>query len=747
MTAKLGVEIRILGIRHHGSGSCLRMLRALEDFEPEVICVELPPETGFHLPELLEPSNSAPLAFLLYHAQKPEQCYYLPLADFSPEYQAVRFGLSRGIDVRAMDMPAAHMLLSHQFKGREAGVLDDDQIFMIRDPLGYLAKSQGYEDSEVWWTQYFEHWTDHAQLFDMILQLMAELRKLSKGSDDEETLIREKFMRECIRKCLKEGFQKIAVVCGAWHGPVLTLPYLKKTEKESIRALKSVPVSCTLIPWSYERLMLNRSYSAGILSPSWNESLYRMPEAPISHWMSQAARAFREYGYQAGTAEIIDAERMAYNLSLLRGMPAPGIEELRDALISTLGQGDAGRVNLLAGKIFTGSRIGKISLERTELPMVTAFKKQLKILNLLLYWEESNDQVLKLDLRKSNHLEKSRLIHQSRLLQLDWAVEMPLSISAQGTFHEHWKFNWSPELEVQLIRSATLGNQIEEVILRMISEKLDKRSEDIALLGELLEHALKAGMDQLFEDLAQKIRELCLEVEDTERLALLLRPLIAGLSYGNLHGYSTAHCQNLISLILPRLVYNFGPQCVNIQLERAQKMVQVFYLIHSYFFHFQDEDLRLGWRDQVLKFRADTATHPLLRGRASFVAIDEGWISHSELGLSLLQECDPVSGAQPAARWIEGFLIGANAFYLLRDELIEILDNWVVNLSEEDFKEVLPLLRRSFSQVSYSENLRIFGKIRKLEAKENAPVVSWVLREELAEKALSHFQSWLLSSS
>lgn len=741
------VEIRILGIRHHGSGSCLRMLRALEDFQPDAICVELPPETAYQLQELVEPSNAAPLAFLLYHAQKPEQCYYLPLADFSPEYQAVRYGLSNGIEVRPMDMPAAHMLLGHQFKGREAGVLDEEQISMIRDPLGYLARSQGYEDSEMWWTRYFEHWTEHGALFEVILQLMTQLRKISKGSDDEETLIREQFMRKTLRKCLDDGHQKIAVVCGAWHGPVLTLPMLEKTKKESIRVLKTIPVSCTLIPWSYERLMLNRSYSAGILSPSWNESLYRMPQSPISHWMSQAARTFRDCGYQAGTAEIIDAERMAYNLSLLRGLPAPGIEELRDALISSLGQGDPIRVNLLAGKIFTGTRIGKISLDRTELPMVTAFKNQLRNLGLLPYWEEETDQVLKLDLRKSKHLEKSRFIHQSRLLQLEWADEVPLTISAQGNFHEHWRFRWSPELEVQLIRAATLGNQVEEVVLRVISDKLDRRTEDMSLLGELLEHALKAGMDQLFEDLAQKIRELCLEVEETERLALLLRPLISGLSYGNLHGFSTSHCQNLISLILPRLVYNFGGQCGGIQVEKAQKMVQVFALINSYFYHFQDEELKAGWKDQVLRFRTDPATHPILRGRASFVAIDEGCISEEELGNSLRLECDPAAGAIPAARWIEGFLIGSSAFYLIREELIRILDVWVADLGEEDFKEVLPLLRRSFSQVSYAENLRIFTKIRKLEEKDHAPAIQWKLREELAEKTIGHYRSWLGSSS
>ena len=49
-------------------------------------------------------------------------------------------------------------------------------------------------------------------------------------SPDVREAQREAFMRQSIRAALREGFQRIAVVCGAWHAPALepaTMPPAK----------------------------------------------------------------------------------------------------------------------------------------------------------------------------------------------------------------------------------------------------------------------------------------------------------------------------------------------------------------------------------------------------------------------------------------------------------------------------------------------------------------------------------------
>ena len=135
-------------------------------------------------------------------------------------------------------------------------------------------------------------------------------------------------MRKVIGETLNLGVKRIAIVCGAWHGPVLTMDAVKSKKAEKIKKLKAVPIKCALIPWSYERLILNRSYSAGIESPVWSEALFKNPDTAIAYWMSKAAELLRQYEFNVSTAEVIDAQRLADQLAGLRDLPLPGIDEL-----------------------------------------------------------------------------------------------------------------------------------------------------------------------------------------------------------------------------------------------------------------------------------------------------------------------------------------------------------------------------------------------------------------------------------
>ena len=78
-------KIQFYGIRHHGPGSALRLRSALEDWEPDLILIELPAD-GQNLLDAFDPSDmQPPVAILFYDPQKFTNAAYFPFAPFSPE--------------------------------------------------------------------------------------------------------------------------------------------------------------------------------------------------------------------------------------------------------------------------------------------------------------------------------------------------------------------------------------------------------------------------------------------------------------------------------------------------------------------------------------------------------------------------------------------------------------------------------------------------------------------------------------
>lgn len=252
------VMLHIFGIRHHGPGSARSLRQALESLKPDIILVEGPPDAEEVLPLLTHEEMEPPVALLIYVSDEPQRAVYYPLAVFSPEWQALHYGLQRKIPVRFMDLPQAHQL-----------AMDNEDEHGIRiDPLSYLAEAAGYSDSERWWEHLVETRRDSRELFDGILEMMTVLRESIVHDEiqgPKSEMLREAFMRQTIRAAERDGFQRIAVVCGAWHAPALAAlrnPHSAIRSKEDAALLKGLPkvkVQATWVPWTYGRL----SYSSG----------------------------------------------------------------------------------------------------------------------------------------------------------------------------------------------------------------------------------------------------------------------------------------------------------------------------------------------------------------------------------------------------------------------------------------------------------------------------------------------------
>ncbi len=307
----------LFGIRHHGPGSARSLLNALENLQPDCILIEGPPEADGLLPLALHPEMQVPVALLVYAPDEPQRAVYYPFAEFSPEWQAIRYGLQHGIPLRFMDLPVSLSFARDKAREQErereqeqatpealadeapadespddsdpmpastapiAPAADETQRAIRRDPLTLLAEAAGYTDSERWWEHMVEERRDSSELFAAINEAMTALRQavettapgeVSAGQGREQ--LREAYMRKSLRQAQKDGFGNIAVVCGAWHVPALQVLPAAKTDNDLLKGLPKLKTTATWVPWTYERLSNGSGYAAGVTAPGWYAHLW-----------------------------------------------------------------------------------------------------------------------------------------------------------------------------------------------------------------------------------------------------------------------------------------------------------------------------------------------------------------------------------------------------------------------------------------------------------------------------------------
>ncbi|WP_417629459.1 DUF5682 family protein [Nonomuraea mangrovi] len=438
------VTVSVLGIRHHGPGSARAVREELRRLEPDAVLVEGPPEADALLG--LAPEMEPPVA-LLAHARA--RAVFWPFAVFSPEWQAILYGAAARIPVRFIDLPAAATLAAPD---------TDAHAGPHSDPLGELAAAAGYDDPERWWEDVVEHRGDTP--FQVIAEAMAAVREGYAPADREAR--REAHMRRCLRAAIKEGFRRIAVVCGAWHVPALTGPLPPATADNALlRGLPKVKTELTWVPWTYGRLASWSGYGAGITSPGWYHHLFTAPDRPVERWLTAAAAVLREEGLAVSSAHVIEAIRLAEGLAALRGRPLAGLGEVTDAVRAVLCDGDELLVSLVQRRMVVGDRLGAVSERTPMVPLQRDLAEQRRKVKLK---AEAVDRELDLDLRRPLDLARSHLLHRLRMLGVEWGRLG--ETRGKGTFREVWRLAWHPEFDLTLIESAALGTTVESAATR-----------------------------------------------------------------------------------------------------------------------------------------------------------------------------------------------------------------------------------------------------------------------------------------
>jgi hypothetical protein len=730
------MSVHIFGIRHHGPGSAHSLRQALESLAPDCVLVEGPPDAANVLPFLAHQEMQPPVALLLYVPEKPELAAYYPFAVFSPEWQALEYALKREVVVQFMDLPQSHRLASWLEKVEKAKAEDvsegrtekpvespaegqpvssvdvdlavDELPSFRHDPIAVLAEAAGYSDSERWWEHMVEHRHDSVDLFEAILEAMTALRNDLPPENDATEMQREAYMRQTIRAAEREGYQRIAVICGAWHAPALARMPAAKEDAALLKGLPKIKVEATWVPWTYGRLAFASGYGAGIQSPGWYDHIWNCQDRVAIRWLANVARLLREEDLDASPASVIETVRLAESLAAMRDHPLPGLSELNEATQTVLCFGDPTPMRLIEQKLIVSERLGRVPEATPMVPLARDLMREQKRLRLA---PEALEKSLALDLRKTSDLERSHLLHRLNLLNIGWGKAERV-YGKKGTFNETWRLQWQPELSIKLIEAGIYGNTIAEAATTAIKERAGGPI-DLPHLTELLDATLLADLPDAVNRLMSRLQNEAALTGDVAHLMGALPPLANVLRYGNVRNTDVTAVAKVVDGIVTRICISLPLACASLADDAAGEMLKLLIDCNGAIVLLDKASQIEEWRTVLARLTQQESLHGLLSGRCVRILLDSGEITSEvaaqRMGLALSLANEPAQ----AAAWVEGFLQGSGLLLLHDDKLWQTLDSWVSGLTDEGFSGLLPLLRRTFSTFARPERRQMGERVKR----------------------------------
>ncbi|MEM7030443.1 MAG: DUF5682 family protein [Chloroflexota bacterium] len=710
-------QVHVFGIRHHGPGSARNLQAALNDLQPDVVLIEGPPDADALLALASQPEMEPPVALLIYDPTSPKRGVFYPFAVFSPEWQAIRFAHQQQTPVRFIDLPQAYQFaLSEAEEEEDEQAPTDDSI--ERDPLGTIAQAAGYDDGEAWWEQMVEQRQDSAQIFEAILLAMAALRQESEAESSLLTLQREAYMRQQIRQAQRDGFTRIAVVCGAWHAPVLipeAMPAIK-TDKAQLKGLKKYKVSATWIPWTYDRLTKYSGYGAGVQSPGWYQHLWQHPENPAPQWLTQVAHLFRAESLDASPAQVIDAVHFANTLAAIRNRACPSLDELNEAALATFCHGYQTPMQLIHDKLIVSNRLGQVPTETPAVPLQNDFAQEQKRLRLK---AEASERILKLDLRKPLHLGRSHLLHRLTLLEIDWGQNESVA-NQRGTFNEPWRLRWYPELALRLIEKNVWGNTIEEATAAYARHQSDT-APDLAHLTQLIYQILLTDLPETLVYVVHKLEAVAAITHDISDLMASFPALADVLVYGDVRKTDVSMLDTLINGIVTRVCIGLPLACASLADDAARELLEHLIRFQQAIRLVDQADYATMWYDVLAQVCQQTGANGLIRGRSARILFDDQQVEIDTVINWMRLALSPANELTDVAVWLTGFLKDSGLVLLHNTRLLKVINDWVITLSEADFVALLPLLRRIFATFATPERRQIGQLISRQQQGQSAP--------------------------
>ncbi|MFH8368547.1 DUF5682 family protein [Streptomyces sp. NPDC018031] len=625
----------LLGVRHHGPGSARAVRAALDACRPRVVLIEGPPEGDALVGLAADEGMRPPVALLAHAVDDPGRAAFWPLADFSPEWVAIRWALDRGVPVRFIDLPAANSLAlatQEEAAGTPGGAPAGGEpgagpaggppgpegegarpVLPRVDPLAVLAEAAGYDDPERWWEDVVEHRAgagtgprpgtapgpaavpgpdagpvpgtgpgpaavpggvgDAGRRAALApFTVLGEAMAVLRSEFGDGGHPRDAVREAHMRLRLRDARREFGDDVAVVCG-AWHVPALaeRTTATADRRLLKGLPKTRTETSW-----------------------------VPWTH-----RRLARHSGYGAGIASpgwyghLFHApdrpvERWLTKVAgLLRDedfavSSAHVIEAVRlaEALAAMRGRPLAGlteTMDAVRAVLCEGSDV-PLALVRDRLvvgdvlgevpaaaPAALLQRDLSRTQRTLRLKPEAAERELVLDLRRETDAARSRLLHRLRLLGIDWGVPARSARGGTGTFRETWRLCWEPELSVRVAEAGVWGT----TVLSAATAKAEAEAVGARSLGEvteLAERCLPAGLAEALPVVMRALADRAALDAEVAHLAQALPALVRAVRYGDVRGTDTASLTEVALGLAGRIVVGLPAACAGLDADGAEEM-------------------------------------------------------------------------------------------------------------------------------------------------------------------------------
>lgn len=711
-------------IRHLSPSGAWHLKAFLEEIDPDIVLIEGPSNVVEELNDLVDSRVVPPIAILAYTEELPVRTILYPLADYSPEYQAIKWAKHHQKEVRFIDLPTDVFLavdekMEQQEKTEKQNVEVKEDRFDI-----YEALYKAYDDIDydTFWERNFEHNLNPEAYRLGMLAMGEQMRSFTEKADLEsaEHVVREGFMKYQIEKALSEGYsyEKMVVVTGAYHTSQLRNPKSRALTQEEIEKLPRRKSKLTLMPYSYYRLSSRSGYGAGNKSPYYFEMMWqymqedRMMELP-HYYMTAIVEHMRKEGHIKSSAEVIEGVRLAMGLAKLHGGSQPTLQDLRDGAKTCLGEGTFSKVAPAIASIEIGTKIGKLPEGMSKTALQNNFNFMLKDLKLERYKTVVAEDVT-LDLRENRQVKtekaayldlyRSYFLNQLKVLNISFA-KVKETYQEGANWKEEWILCWRPETEIELVESALYGDTVQMAAAYKLKERLDSCTK-IKEAASIIKLCYECGMSEMVQYAVGILQKLGVDSGAFDELADAAFDLSNILRFGSVRRIDTESLKPILAELFLRAslimveAANCNSEAATIMTGAIEKLDK----IASY----HDEAVDVVTYIEALKTLSNRDDrNARLSGMACSILLERQLIDKEMLVMEISRRLLPGIPAEIGAGWFEG-LASRNRYIILANRTIwEKLDDYIMSLTAEELKPAVVFLHRTFSTFAANEKYMV----------------------------------------